>query len=150
MTQISGPAFGCAIFSFATSFVAYIITMGVGWALSGMVPTDLLIRAAAIVCTIPVLSVVAYAVLVFLFGGDYCKPLAGGCMLVCVFLAWLFELVGGIMFIVAGARSGDQQQLAFGVTAGVFSIVASFSCCGSISALQACSSGDKPESKEED
>ena len=147
--EYNGAAFVCAIISFATSFVAYAITMGVGWALSGMVPTDITIRAAAVVSTIPVLSVVAYVILVFLFGAEYCKSIAGCCMFFCVCLAWLFELIGGIIFIVAGARSGDQQQLALGVTAGVFSIVASFFCCGSLSALQACSGGDKHESTEE-
>ena len=124
----------CGSVSCAISFVAYIIAMGVGWALDQMFPGDITTRAAAIVSTIPVISIAGYLVVACMFGAEVCKPWASGCMITCIVFSWLFEIVGGVLFIVAGV----SHDLEFGVTAGVFSIVAGFSCCGYLFFLPPC------------
>ena len=128
----------CAIGWFAVSFTFYVITMGVGWALDQMVfPNNTTIRAAAVISTIPVIAVIGYIIIIAMFGSDNVNPCAGFCMIACLLLAGLFEFIGGIIFIAAGAQAGDARILAFGASAGVFGILAGCSCCWSLSACSA-------------
>ena len=126
----------CGAVSFAISFVAYTITMGVGWALDQQVfPNQPAIRAAAIMSTIPVIAVMGYFILVAMCGSDNVNPCAALIMFSCVLLSGLFEFIGGIIFIAAGAQLDDKRLVAFGASAGVFGLIAGFSCCCSLASL---------------
>ena len=135
---------GCAVISLVVSFVAYIISIGIGWALDQMVyPDEPIIRYAAIVSTIPVLTTIGYLMIAFAFGFENTRACAGCCMIICIFLSGLLEFTGGIMFIVAGAKLADQRLVAFGASAGVFSIIAGCSCCCSLGSFCAFLKGNK-------
>ncbi len=123
----------CGIISFNVSFVAYAITTGVGWTLDQQVfPDQPAIRAAAIMSTIPVCAVVGYFFLFAACGSDNVNPCAGLIMFSCVFLSGLCAFIGGIIFIAAGAQLDDKHLVAYGVSAGVFGLIAGFSCCCSV------------------
>ena len=124
----------CAI----ASFVFYVITMGVGWALDQTVfPINSTIRAGAIISTIPVIAIVGYIIIIAMFGSDNVNPCAGLCMISLLLLAGLLECIGGVIFIVAGAQASNDRILEFGLSAGIFGIFAGCSCCCSLSACAA-------------
>ena len=114
------------------SFAFYAITMGVGWALNQNVyPGNSLVLGAAVVSTIPVFAVLGYTYLVCLFGKENAIEGIGGCVLIVQGVATVFEVIGGILFIAAGATLKEENPniLAYGVSAGVFGILAGITCC---------------------
>lgn len=125
------------IISFLFSFVAYVIVIGVGWALNVQIYTgNSLILASCIVTTIPVLAVLVYFFTLLQCGNDSKVTAAAAiCALVTVIIAGFFEVIGAIMFIVAGVQLKDEssQALSYGVTAGVFGLIAGICCCCSVS-----------------
>jgi len=126
----------CGIISFIFSFVAYVIVIGVGWALNQQIYTgNSLILGSCIVTTIPVLAVLGYCFTLLQCGDDSKVTAAAGlCALVTVIIAGVFEVIGAIMFIVAGVQLKDEssQALSYGVTAGVFGLIAGICCCCSV------------------
>ena len=116
--------------------------MGVGWALNQIVYPGSITGAGAIISTIPVFAVIGFVIIVVIFRSDNVYCCAGSCTIILLLFAGVFECIGGILFIVAGVQAGDARVLAYGVSAGVFGILAGFSCCGSISAY-ATVCGDK-------
>lgn len=126
----------CGIISFVFSFVAYVIVIGVGWAFNQIYTGNSLILGSCIVTTIPVLAIVGYLFALSQFGNDSKVTAAAGlCAIVTVIIAGVFEVIGGIMFIVAGVQLKDESSQAFsyGVTAGVFGLIAGICCCCSVS-----------------
>lgn len=115
------------------SFAFYVVTMGVGWALNQNVyPGNSLILGGAVVSTIPVFAVLGYAYSARVCGMDNALlESIGGCILVVQCAASVFEVIGGILFIAAGATLKEENPniLAYGVSAGVFSILAGITCC---------------------
>lgn len=128
----------CAVSWFITSFISYVITMGVGWALDLQIYTGfviILVKTGAIISPIPVFAVLGYIILFVMIRTDSDSCRAGCCATSCLLLAGFFEFITGILFIVAGALSGNSRVLAYGVSAGVCGILSGFSCCCSVSAL---------------
>lgn len=143
--------FACPIVLLVISLVFYVIAMGVGWGFDQMAPPvagTIPVRAGAIVSTIPVFAVVVLIFLACLLGLDNVNAIATSCAIGIVLFAGVFEFVGGILFIVAGVQAGDPRALAFGVSAGVFSLLAGVTYCGTIATCKCvCDSkkGAQPE-----
>lgn len=131
---------------FIISTVCYIIALSVGWSLAKDVyPNDQLIGTAATVITVPLYSLVAIMILYFIciYIAVCCCPTvdlesktinSGYCcttvtLVLFEMLAGLFEIAGAVIFIVAAAKIGDPKVLAFGISAGVFGLLAGCSCC---------------------
>ena len=123
----------CSIVFFTISFFAYVITIGVGWSLNQDVyPGYGLITAAAIVTAIPVFACLGYCIVAFNFNADSAAGQAAfGCFMCIVMFAGIFELVGAILFIVAGAqlKTENSKVLAYRASAGTFGLIAALSCC---------------------
>ena len=120
----------CGIVCFIISFVAYVIVIGVGWAFSQQVqPGSSLVLGAAIVTTIPVIGVVGSVYARYKFGSTV-EGCALWCIEITITFAGLFELIGAILFFVAGSTLKDENSkaLAYGVTAGFFGLIAALSC----------------------
>lgn len=127
-------AFG--IVFLVVSSICYAIVMGVGWALTlNVYPGTALIWAAAVITSIPVICT-----FVFLRYGRYlaCSEVvseaATNCVICIVMISGFFEVVGGALFIIAGVTISDRRVFAYGISAGVFGILAAFSfvisqCC---------------------
>ena len=135
----SDSAFGCGICFLVLSFIFYVLAIGVGWSLNQDVyPDNGLIRAGIIITTVPVFSAIFYFCSCIYCGSEsgftYC---ASGCAIVSISLAGVLELVGGIMLIVAGTqvKEDSTKALIFGVTSGVFSILAAITCCCSLTGI---------------
>ena len=64
-------------------------------------------------------------------GFTYCAYV---CAIVSISLAGVLELVGGLILIVAGiqVKEDSTKALIFGVTSGIFSILAAITCCCSL------------------
>ena len=105
-------AFICGFATFVISFCAYVITVGVGWSLNqDVLPDKSLIMGAAIVTTIPVFAVMATCLLALWVGGENrAVGACARCSLLIILLAGVFEIVGGILFIVAGATLKDENS----------------------------------------
>lgn len=108
------------------------ITIGIGWSLNRDVYTgNGLILAGAVITSIPVFSVLACLCAFVKFGHD--SPITAAasiCAIVITISAGIFEFVGAILFIAAGATLRDEDKvLAYGVSAGVFGLIAAFTCC---------------------
>ena len=119
------------------SAICYAIAMGVGWALAlNVYPGTPLIWAAAIITSIPVLCI-----LVVLRYGSYLECCgnsvsegAANCVICIVMASGFFEAVGGALFIAAGALISAPRVPAYGISAGVFGILAALAfiisqCC---------------------
>ena len=145
---------GCGILMAIFSFVFYAITMGVGWALNQNVyPGNSLILGGAVVSTIPVFAVMAYAVVACMCNKDQCDAVQGiaACALLIQSVATIFEVIGGILFIAAGATLKDKNSdvFAYGVSAGVFGILAGITCCcAQVCIVGACRSDSSSKSSE--
>ena len=125
---------GCSIIFFAISFIAYVITIGVGWSLNQDVyPDQSIIFGAAVVTTIPLFASIGFCcVLVYTTQEDSTiRCGAFGCLICILGFSGVFEFVGAILFIVAGAKLKDEDSkvLVYGVSAGVFGLIAALSCC---------------------
>lgn len=127
--KMNKGGFGCTIAFFTTSFVFYIISMSVGWVLYRLVPPiNNTILAGAVINTVSAISVFGYVILLVMFGSGKVGKVPVAIMIGFVIIAGLLEFTGGILFIVAGAQSGDHGLIAYGTSAGVFGIFAAFSC----------------------
>ena len=119
------------------SAICYAIAMGVGWALAvNVYPGTVLIWAAAIITSIPVLCILA----VLRYGsyleccGNSVSEAAANCVICIVMMSGVFEAVGGALFIANGALIKVPRVPAYGISAGVFGILAAFAfvisqCC---------------------
>ena len=138
-----------AIVCFVISFIAYCFVMGFGWGFNQSSPRQSMLLAGAIVSTIPVFAVIAFVCIAATCGEkSKATDIALCCMVCIIWLAAVFELVGAILFIVEGVQLKDQNPaaLGFGVTAGVFGIIAAITCCcTSVTAfVHCCGSGNEP------
>jgi hypothetical protein len=115
--------------------------MGVGWALSrDVIPDDHTALAAAVISTIPVFAFISFVYFMMKFGGLAEEWGVGGevkacafCCLVCIELfAALFEVIGGIIFVVIGAGAEDNRIKAFGISAATFGFLSACSFCGGL------------------
>ena len=140
-----GGLIGCSILLFAISFVAYVITIGVGWSLSQDVYPDQssIFTAAAIITTISVFASIGFCcVLAYTTLEDSTIRNCAFVFFIIIFLIGsVFVSVGAILFIIFGAElnDGNSKVLAYGVSAGVFGLIAALSC--SCSALRCAFSG---------
>lgn len=126
----------CNLISSATlvllgiSLVCYLIEMCVGWTLFTMVyPRNSLILTAAIVSTIPTFSAIF---ILYSMISTCCYDFADVKFLLfsiasIEIFAALFEVIGGILFIVTGVTVDNSKLFA----AGVLGIIAGFTCIGS-------------------
>ena len=112
--------------------------MGVGWALSrNVIPDDHTALAAAIISTIPVFAVAGYIYFIQKFGGmaEECgigaEVKSGSfAFLACIELfAAVFEVIGGLIFVVVGVQAEDNRIKAFGISAATFGFLSACSCC---------------------
>ena len=126
----------CGTVCFVISSLAYVIAIGVGWALDqDIYPDNGLIRAGIIIVTAPVIAAFFYCLAYGFCGNDSEFTLCAECCAICtVCLAGLFELIGGIMLIAAGTKlkSDSSKAMVFGIVAGFFSIIAAVFCCCSV------------------
>ena len=106
--------------------------MGVGWVLATREsPGEPLILAGAIVSTLPALSLASYLCFAFTFsnacedGDSYIIKFG---ILIIQSCAGLVQMIGAALFIAAGATLNDPDVLAYGISAGVFGMIAG-SCC---------------------
>ena len=114
----------CGVVMFIISFTCYAVVMGVGWSLQQMLPMAVpLVTVAAIVSSIPALAVAAYIWLLCVFNKS-CDEGGFFCLFIVEMLAGVIEIIGGILFIAAGATTNDPTVLARGVPAGVFALIA--------------------------
>ena len=129
---------GACIFGtacFLLSSLAYLVAIGVGWAVDQNDRDGGSIRAGIIIVTLPVFAVFFYCVC-----SSYCGEssnftrCAECCAFWTVLLAGVLELIGGILLIVAGTQANPGYK-ASGIVAGVFSIIAALSCCCSTVAV---------------
>ena len=116
---------------FSVSTVCYIITMSVGWFLSrDVIPENHLALAAAIVSTVPLFAI--YGATQFLSKcGVIGKELQDCCafIVLCVeCCAAIFEIAGGILFLIVGIHADDNRIKAFGISAAIFGFLSGFSC----------------------
>ena len=112
------------------AIMCYAIVMGVGWVLAiRESPGEPLILAGAIVSTLPVLSLTSYLCFAFTFF-EACED--DSCIKFGIFTiqscAGLVQMIGAALFIAAGATLNDPDVLAYGISAGVFGMIAG-SCC---------------------
>ena len=123
----------CGIVFFSISFCAYTITIGVGWSLDQEVyPDDGHFRAAAVITTIPVLTLIGYAFTVCYCGNDsQLTRCVGGCAVFVNITAGFFEMIGAILFLVgaSGVKDDSTKAYTFGLVAGIFGLIAAVSCC---------------------
>ena len=128
----------CGSFMFSISTVCYCITMGVGWALSqDVISGNRLALAAAIVSTIPVFAVAGYiyfmkkcsGVANELGVGEQVEKTSLICLCLIELCAAVFEVAGGIMFLVIGIEAEDNRIKAFGISAATFGFLSASSCC---------------------
>ena len=131
----------CTLFGvlFVTSNACWVIMMAFGWIFFALLPQEnQLVYAAVIVSSIPAYTVVLY--FFYICAYTDCKNWfrtrgALRCLLGVEMVAGVIELVGGALFIAAGATLNDPNILAYGVCAGVFGVIAgvtnilSRSCC---------------------
>jgi len=142
----------CGIVFFVISAIAYVITMGVGWALSRSVYPSPLFGAGAIIATIPILAV-GGAILTSCYCGSDSKftdaAFYFAIFIVCI--AGLFEVIGAVLFIIGGAQLKDEnsQALGHGIAAGVFGLIAGISCCFSTIACCGGLKDDEPKNTTE-
>ena len=122
----------CGVLMFLISTVCYCVTMGVGWALSrNVVPDDHTALAAAVISTIPVFAVGGYIYFMMKFGGlgEEVKLGAFACLACIELCAGIFEIVGGLLFVVVGVETEDHRIKAFGISAATFGFCSACSCC---------------------
>ena len=116
-----------------------IIMMAFGWTLFAMTPHEnQLVYAAVITSSIPAYTVILY--FFYICAYTDCKnwfrtQSVLRCLLGIEMVAGVIEFVGGILFIAASATLNDPNIFGYGVSAGVFGIIAgvtnilSRSCC---------------------
>ena len=130
--------FYCGLSMFIISTISYCVTMGVGWALSwGVIPDNHIVLAAAVISTIPVFAALGYIYFVMKFRGlaKECgvdaefKSCAFGCLVCIELFAALFEVIGGLIFVIVGAGAEDNRIKAFGISAATFGFLSACSCC---------------------
>ena len=112
------------------AIICYAIVMGVGWVLATREsPGEPLILAGAIVSTLPALSLASYLCFAFTFfeacEDDSCIKFG---ILTIHSCAGLVQMIGAALFIAAGATLNEPNVLAYGISAGVFGMIAG-SCC---------------------
>ena len=130
--------FYCGVLMFVISTVCYCVTMGVGWALSrDVVPDDHTALAAAVISTIPVFAAGGYIYFMMKFGrlaeewgvGTEVKQCSFGCLFCIELFAAVFEVIGGLIFVVVGVGVEDNRIKAFGFSAATFGFLSACSCC---------------------
>ena len=126
----------CGIVFLVASAICYAIAMGVGWALAvNVLPGTSLILGAAVVISIPVISVFVYCKYAEkIASSKVLSEAAANCVICIVIISGVFEAVGGALFIIAGVTISDRRVPAYGIAAGVFGILAAFTfviaqCC---------------------
>lgn len=128
--------FGVSMFIVST--ICYCITMGVGWALSrDVIPDDRTALAAAVISTIPVFAAIGYVYFMMKFGGlaeewgvdAEVKLCTFGCLVCIELFAAVFEVIGGLIFVVVGVGTEDNRIKAFGISAATFGFLSACSCC---------------------
>ena len=132
--------------TFVISTVCYIIALSVGWSLAKDIhPDDNLLDTAATVITVPLYGLVG---IIVLYAHSIACAVAWSCtskekeeaetaiqgctavtLVIFEILAGFFEVTGAVIFIIAAVYIGDHRVLAFGISAGVFGILAGCSCC---------------------
>ena len=116
-----------AIISIAVSIIAFCIVMAVGWPYTeSVLPENDSVKAAAILATVPLFAIVGGILMCgSLFSPEIkCTIYVGACI---VFFGAAIELAAGILFVVN--LGDDSRAMAFGVSAGVFAMIAALGCC---------------------
>ena len=130
--------FYCGLSMFIISTISYCVTMGVGWALSrDVIPDDHTALAAIVITTIPVFAAFGYVYFMMKFRGlaEECgvdaevKSCAFGCLVCIELFAALFEVIGGLIFVIVGIGAEDNRIKAFGISAATFGFLSACSCC---------------------
>ena len=128
----------CGIIMFLISTISYCITMGVGWALSrSVVPDNHAALAAAVISTIPVFAVIGCIYFIQKFGdlaeewgiGTQVKGGSFACLVCIELFAAVFEVIGGLIFVIVGVGAEDNRIKAFGISAATFGFCSACSCC---------------------
>ena len=128
--------FGLSMFVIST--ISYCVTMGVGWALSrDVIPDDHTALAAIVIITIPVFAAFGYVYFMMKFRGlaeewgvdAEVKTCAFVCLVCIELFATVFEVIGGLIFVVVGAGAEDNRIKAFGISAATFGFLSACSCC---------------------
>lgn len=105
--------------------------MGFGFGETKQVGHEL-VAVGALVCIIPVFGIIGLIALAIAASCESVSQCALICMGILLVAAGVFDVVGGIFLIAGGAQAGNNVALAYGVTAGVFGILAGLSCCFSV------------------
>lgn len=138
--------FYCACFGvscFVISFIAYVITLGVGWSINQDVYSnsssasgiDLALRGAAVTSTPGLTVLVVGAVCICRGQGAGGDGESSGCSIICGIMNFacmgIVVFVGAVLFIVAGIdlKDEDPRAMTYAIVAGVFGLIAAVSCC---------------------
>lgn len=114
------------------AIICYAIVMGVGWVLATRETSgEPLILAGAVLSTLPALALASYLCFAFTFlkaCEDEDSYIIKFGILIIQSCAGLVQMIGAALFIAAGATLNDPNVLAYGISAGVFGMIAG-SCC---------------------
>ena len=121
-----------AIVFLSISLISFLIVLGLGWYYNREIDSDDHIFTAGIaVTTVPIFALMVLGIFLPLSAKLDCLAVIFWVILVIIVISTgIFEIIGGVILLVAGGLGESSQAIAFGISAGVFGLVsgAAFFC----------------------